>query len=119
MKELSKILELLEALQKERQRAPQRPLPGFRTAGGSQMPAFQAFAAAAQQYHTPLCLWAFGQYRHVATPPQVQQMVDAFLRNCSYAALCRRPMSHLPTFEALQKQMRAFIDGELDSYTEK
>lgn len=119
MKELSKILELLEALRQEELRAPQGALPGFRTAGGSQMPAFQAFAAAAQQYHTPLCLWAFGQYRHVATPLRVQQLVDAFLLNCSHAALGRRPMSKPPTFEALQKQMQAFIEGELDSYTEK
>ncbi len=120
MKELAKILELLRALQQEKLEAGPCPLPCTCIPGESCISAANPeIEPAIQKHYTALSLWAIGHYNSSIAPIKVQQLVQALLLNLSDTAPCRRLNSELPSFEALRQQLQGFIDGWLDSNTEK
>ncbi|MCB9051322.1 MAG: hypothetical protein H6556_17975 [Lewinellaceae bacterium] len=119
MKELSKIMELLRALQQENPEPGQSPLPNPGTLSESYTLDSQETEPAIQQHYTGLSLWAIGHYNGRIAPPEVQQLVYTILLGLTHTAPSGRLISEPPNFETLQQQLQAFIDGWLDSNTEK
>lgn len=119
MKEIPKILELLSALQEERLPAGWRPMPGPCAPGENYASAYNEVKPAIHHHYYALLLWAAGHYAGKVAPLQAQQMLNAFLLNCCRRAFFGRPFNEPPAFEALQQGLQAYIDGWLDSNTEK
>lgn len=118
MKELPKILELLNALRQAKLRALHDPAPGPCPPGERQdkEAGAEELEAAIEQYYTLLSLWATGFYYNKMAPPQVQQLVDRFLLNPGHIAPCGLFNDEATLIEALRQQLQAFIDRWLEPY---
>ncbi len=118
MKELPKILELLNALRQAKLRALHDPAPGPCPSGERQdkEAGAEEIEAAIEQYYTILSLWATGFYYSRIAPPQVRHLVNSFLLNPGHIVPCGFFNDEATLIEALRQQLQAFIDRWLELY---